>query len=158
MVCILLCSKTLAEYETDSNPTRSRPNHKGERNRTVEHESRKTIGVHQSLEKLIQQVLFVYVNCCRVGEYTRVSRFRFRSRTTVCIKRGAYPTIQLPVDIRLRFLYGRFNVFLRQNGQRCWNVIWLGELELFFQLDLYKKIAGINKQTKTKKLWNTKKW
>ena len=61
--------KTLAEYETDSNPTRSRPNHKGERNRTVEHESRKTIGVHQSLEKLIQQVMFVYVNCCRVGEY-----------------------------------------------------------------------------------------
>ena len=150
-VCILLCLKTLAEYEKDSSRNREKPNHKGERlcYRTVVSESWKTIGVYQSLEKkMIQQVLCVYVNCCRVGEYTRVSTFWFRSRTTVCIEQGAYPTIQLPVDIRLRFLDRLVNVFLRQNGQRCGHVIWLGELELFLQLDLYKKITGINKQRK----------
>ena len=130
-VCILLCLKTLAEYEKDSSRNREKPNHKGERlcYRTVVSESWKTIGVYQSLEKkMIQQVLCVYVNCCRVGEYTRVSTFWFRSRTTVCIEQGTYPTIQLSVDIRVRALDRLVNVVLRQNGQRCGHVIRLGKL------------------------------
>ena len=123
--------KTLAEYEKDSSRNREKPNHKGERlcYRTVVSESWKTIGVYQSLEKkMIQQVLCVCVNCCRVGEYTRVSTFWFRSRTTVCIEQGTYPTIQLSVDIRVRALDRLVNVVLRQNGQRCGHVIRLGKL------------------------------
>ena len=54
----------------------------------------------------------------------------------------SYPTIQLPVDVTLRFLDRRFDVVFRQDGSRSRYEVRLGELYVIFvQFDLEKKVT-----------------